>query len=92
LGYSTEELLNFFYSTETLIMVGKGKYQKIIDFDLLSGQRATRDVKHPENKFILVKKNRKFTRLAVKKMKEAGLTTLPVTEEEVATLFAKRHR
>jgi DNA-directed RNA polymerase subunit beta len=90
LGYSTEELLNFFYSTETLIMVGKGKYQKIIDFDLLSGQRATRDVKHPENKSILVKKNRKFTRLAVKKMKEAGLTTLPVTEEEVATLFAAR--
>jgi DNA-directed RNA polymerase subunit beta len=90
LGYSTEELLNFFYSTETLIMVGKGKYQKIIDFDLLSGQCATRDVKHPENKSILVKKNRKFTRLAVKKMKEAGLTTLPVTEEEVATLFAAR--
>src|SRR5215468_1697392 len=42
LGYSTEELLNYFYSTETMYLdVGK-KYAKSVEFDLLPGQRATR--------------------------------------------------
>ena len=90
LGYSTEDLLNFFYSTETIVLSGKGKFHKVIDFDLLFGQRATRDVKHPETKTVLVKKNRKFTRMAVKKMKEAGMTSLPITEEEVGTLFSAK--
>src|SRR4051794_29599517 len=64
LGYSTEELLNYFYATES-IFIDDDKLMKSVEFDLLPGQRATRDIRHPESKEILVKKNRKFTKAAI---------------------------
>jgi DNA-directed RNA polymerase subunit beta len=83
LGYSTEELLNYYYDTETISLQQGGKYAKSIEYDILPGQRATRDIRHPESKEILVKKNRKFTKLVIKKLHDAGLETLPVTPEEI---------
>src|SRR5690349_1380709 len=80
LGYSTEELLAFYYSTETIFIDGK-KYAKSIEFDLLPGQRATRDIKLDGEP--IVRKNRKFTRQAIRKLKEANLDRLPLDVEEV---------
>ena len=45
LGYSTQDLLKFYYDTETIFFEGKGKFSKSIEYDLLPGQRATRDIK-----------------------------------------------
>jgi DNA-directed RNA polymerase subunit beta len=87
LGYTTAELLKYYYHFETLVMDKKG-YSKIVDFDLLLGQRATKDVKHPETKEIIVRKNRKFTRLAIQKMQQAGLTNLSLDEEEINGLIS----
>src|ERR671910_666175 len=39
LGYSTQELLNYFYSTETVFLEKGGKISKSIEYDLLPGQR-----------------------------------------------------
>ena len=83
LGYATEELLNYYYDTETVFLQPGGKIAKSIEYDILGGQRATRDVRHVDSKEILVKKNRKFTKLAIKKMRDAGMTTLPVAIEEL---------
>src|ERR1700761_383017 len=80
LGYTTEELLAFYYSTETIFIDGK-KYAKSIEFDLLAGQRATRDIKIDGE--AIVRKNRKFTRQAIRKLKEANLDRLPLDVEEV---------
>jgi DNA-directed RNA polymerase subunit beta len=88
LGYTAEELLAYYYNTETLLLEGKGKYAKTIDYALLEGQRATRDIKDPESKEVLVKKNRKFTKGALKRMKEAGMETLSLTDEEVTGLIS----
>src|SRR5213075_1618768 len=68
LGYSTQELLNYFYSTETVYLEKGGKISKSIEYDLLPGQRATRDIKVGSE--VVVKKNTKFTRVAIKKLKE----------------------
>jgi DNA-directed RNA polymerase subunit beta len=87
LGYSTEELLEYFYNKETLVLESKGKYVKVIDYELLLGQRAVREVRHPETKEVLVRKNRKFTRGAIKKMQEAGMESLPVADDEVTGLI-----
>src|SRR5213596_1004655 len=57
LGYSTQELLNYFYSTETVYIEKGGKFAKSIEFDLLPGQRATRDIKVGAE--VVVKKNTK---------------------------------
>ena len=68
LGYSTEELLNYYYDTETIYLEPSKKYAKSVEYELLPGQRATRDIRHPDTREVLVKKNRKFTKLAIKKL------------------------
>src|SRR6187401_1352262 len=67
LGYSTQDLLNYFYSTETVFLEKGGKYAKSVEYDLLAGQRATRDIKLGAE--VVVKKNTKFTKAAMKKLK-----------------------
>lgn len=88
LGYSTEELLKYFYNADTLLMPSKGVFEKVIDYDMLLGQRSTRDVKDPKTNEILVRKNRKFTALSIKKMKEAKLKVLNVEPEQVEGLIS----
>src|SRR6186713_2529215 len=83
LGYSTEELLNYFYSTETVFLEQGKKYEKSVEYDLLPGQRATRDIRHPDSREILVKKNRKFTKAAIKKLKDSKVERLPVEPPEL---------
>src|SRR5437868_5632555 len=83
LGYSTEELLNYFYSTETVYLEAGKKYEKSVEYDLLPGQRATRDIRHPESREILVKKNRKFTKAAIKKLQDTKINRLPAEAAEV---------
>ena len=83
LGYSTEDLLNYFYATEPIFIEPDGHYSKSLEYDLLPGQRATRDIRHPGNNEILVKKNRKFTRAAIRKLQEFGIDRLPVESSEL---------
>src|SRR5512136_1380478 len=79
LGYSTQDLLNYFYSTETIYLEKGGKHSKSIEYDILAGQRATRDIRIGGD--ILVKKNTKFTKAAIKKLREAKIDRLPVEPE-----------
>src|SRR4051794_11155376 len=81
LNYSTQELLNYFYSTETVYVEKGGKFSKSIEYDLLAGQRATRDIKIGSE--VVVKKNTKFTRAAIKRLKEASLDRLPIELPEL---------
>ncbi len=76
LAYTTQDLLNYFYSTETVYIEKGGKFSKSIEFDLLPGQRATRDIKVGGT--TIVKKNTKFTRAAIRKLKEAEIDRLPI--------------
>ncbi len=87
---STEEILNYYYATETIFIEGKDQYEKSVDMDLLPGQRATRDIKNPKTGELIVKKNRKFTRGAIKKLEAAKIKTLPLDEEELLTKICAR--
>src|SRR5712671_1996015 len=81
LGYSTQDLLNYFYSTETVFIDKGEKYAKSVEYDLLAGQRATRDIKIGGE--VLVKKNTKFTKAAIKKLREAKVDRLPIEMDEL---------
>src|SRR5260221_1530162 len=81
LGYSTQDLLNYFYNTETVYVEKGGKYSKSVEYDLLAGQRSTRDIKVGSE--IVVKKNTKFTKAAIKKLKEGKIDRLQVDPEEL---------
>src|SRR6476620_3822798 len=84
LGYSTEELLNYYYDTEIVYLEPGKKYGKSLEYDLLPGQRATRDIRHPDTREVLVKKNRKFTKLAIKKLKDSNVERLSVEVTDLA--------
>ena len=84
LGYSTEELLNYYYDTEAIYLEPNKKYAKSVEYDLLPGQRASRDIRHPDSREILVKKNRKFTKLAIKKLKDSNVERLSVEVTDLA--------
>lgn len=84
LGYSTEELLGIYYQTETLYLAN-GEYFKSVDADILNGQVASMDVFDAENQQI-VKKGKKFTRGAVRKLIKQEIDRIPISTEE---LFGK---
>ena len=81
LGYSTQDLLNYFYNTETVYLEKGGKISKSVEYDLLAGQRATRDIKVGSE--VIVKKNTKFTKAAIKKLKDSKIDRLPIDVEEL---------
>ena len=81
LGYSTQDLLNYFYSTEEIFLDKGGKYAKSVEFDLLPGQRATRDIKVGSE--TVVRKNTKFTKAAIKKLRDGKIDRLPIDIEEL---------
>src|SRR5215469_7406101 len=74
---TTEEILNYYYATETVYLNSATEYEKSVELELLPGQRATRDIKTKSGE-IIVKKNRKFTRGAIKKLEAAKMRTLPI--------------
>jgi DNA-directed RNA polymerase subunit beta len=83
LGFSTEQLLNYFYNTEVIHFEQGKKYSRQVDYELLLNQRATRDIKHPKTKEVVVKKNRKFTKIAIRKLQESGVDLLPIEIDEL---------
>ena len=83
LGFSTQELLNFFYDTESVHLHEDGSITKSINFELLLGQRATQDLRHPDTGEVMVRKNRKFTKATVRKLRDAGIFELPMEEDEL---------
>jgi DNA-directed RNA polymerase subunit beta len=89
LGYSTEELLNYYYHSDTLVLDSDG-YKKKVNLKLLQGQRATVDVVVGSGKTaeVVVKVNRKFTKAALRKIEENKLDFIPITEEDVVGKFA----
>ncbi|MCJ8503115.1 DNA-directed RNA polymerase subunit beta [Desulfatitalea alkaliphila] len=87
-GYSTEDLLTYFYAKHRVIIEGRRAY-KAFDEELLKGQRATRDVAEPASGEVLVKKGRIFTQRAIKQMKAANMETVPIAPEElIGKVFA----
>jgi DNA-directed RNA polymerase subunit beta len=82
LGMTTEDILNYFYRKDTIVLDGR-KAAKLFQPDHLVGIKATRDVRHPGTNELLVKEGRKFTKLALRQMEQAGIEQIPITVEEV---------
>jgi DNA-directed RNA polymerase subunit beta len=81
LGYTTEELLACFYKPE-MIRIDSKRIMKQVVPDLLVGQRCTREVKDDSGR-VLVRKDRKFTQAAVRRMVEAGIDWIQVGIEDL---------
>jgi len=87
LGYSAEQLLNYYYKSEEFYLSGD-VITKSIDTELLTLQKTAVDVVDPKTGEVIVKANRKFTKASIKKMFEHGVKSVPVTIEGIVGRFA----
>ena len=91
LDFSTEELLNFFYKSEEILLQSDDTallIHKVVDPELLSTQKALSDIVDPQTGEVIVKANRKFTKAAIRKMAEHGIRNVPTTQDEIIGRFA----
>ncbi|MBI4495441.1 MAG: DNA-directed RNA polymerase subunit beta [Deltaproteobacteria bacterium] len=89
LGYSSQELLNYFYHTEK-VSFQEGRILKEIDYNLLANKRAIEDLKHPQTGELLIRKNRKITRQALKKLADARVKTVVIEAADLVGRFLAR--
>jgi len=86
LGYTAEELINYYYKSET-VFLGE-QMRKHADPELLINQKAHFDITDPETGETIIKANRKFTKAAIKKMTDHGIKYIPITDEDILGKFA----
>ncbi|HAO22046.1 MAG TPA: DNA-directed RNA polymerase subunit beta [Desulfobacteraceae bacterium] len=87
-GYSTEDLLSYFYKTEKIIIRGTEFFREINE-EFLKGQRASFDITDPQTGEAVVKKGRMFTQKVIRQMKAIGMVLIPVhTEDLINHAFA----
>ena len=82
LGYSEREILDYFYEKETIIIKEK-KLFKATPLALLVGQKAPSDIINEKTDEVLVKKHKKITKAVIKKMEQANIHEIPVTDEDI---------
>jgi DNA-directed RNA polymerase subunit beta len=81
LGMTAEDLLNYYYKTDTILLDSR-KVAKMFKPDQLVGLKATRDIRDRHNELI-VKEGRKISKVAIKQMEAAGVKEIPITLEEI---------
>lgn len=86
LGHSTEELLNYFYQTDTIFIEPDGGIKKRFIPELVIGEKAVRDIVNPKTGDVIVKKNRKITKAVAKKIEEAKIEAIPLALEDIKGL------
>ena len=89
LKYTGEELLDYFYRKEK-VLIRRGKFQKEIAREVLVGQKATSDILDPETHKLILKKHRRITEDAFDKLELAKINTISVeTEDLIGRYLAK---
>jgi DNA-directed RNA polymerase subunit beta len=81
-GYTSEDILSYFYTTEKIYLSADEIYQEFNE-SLWRGQRAILDIKDPESGEILLKKGRIFSFAAIKRLNAAKIDRIPISRESV---------
>ena len=77
LGYSSEDLLRYFYQTEQ-ISISRKKFTKNFDPETMVGQRLPHDLVSPADGEVLARKGRKVGKALARKIVEAGITGVEI--------------
>ena len=89
LKYTGEELLDYFYHKEKVI-IRKGKFFKEISKDVLVGQKATSDILDPETHKVILKKHRRITEESFRRLELAKINTLSVEPRDLIGRYLER--
>jgi DNA-directed RNA polymerase subunit beta len=82
LGMTTEDLLNYFHKSDTVVFDGR-KPMLVFKADQLVGVKAGADVRDPKSNELIVKEGRKFTRPLIRQMEQSRVKHVPVDWEDV---------
>jgi DNA-directed RNA polymerase subunit beta len=82
LGMTTEDLLNYFYKKDVIILDSKQLAMEFIPSQLL-GQRVTRDVVNPNTGEVLVRESRKFNKAIIRQLEQAHIREIPIAPQDV---------
>jgi len=89
LKYTGEELLDYFYRKEKVI-IRKGKFFKEISKDVLVGQKATSDILDPETHKVILKKHRRITEESFRRLELAKINTISVEPRDLIGRYLER--
>ncbi len=97
MGYDDQQIMGFFYPVETfhiepkevrkeinaeVFNSGPDGFKKEITTEIISYQKATKDIDHLETGELIGRKGRRLKNL-LPRFEEAGMTSIPVLEEEI---------
>ena len=77
LGMTTEDLLNYYYKKDVIILDSKQLAKQFIA-DQLLGSRVTRDIKDPKSGEVIAREGRKFNKAIVRQLEAAKVTEIPI--------------
>ena len=86
LGYTSAELLRYYYDTEK-ISVSRKKFKKEFSPDVMAGQRAPHDIIDPQSGEVLAKSGRKIGKVLAKRIFEAGIIHFDIEGESLVEKY-----
>ncbi|HEX9880248.1 MAG TPA: DNA-directed RNA polymerase subunit beta [Candidatus Binatia bacterium] len=82
LGMTTEDLINYFYKTDTIVFDGK-KVQLVFKPEQLVGMKPGREIRDPKSNELIVREGRKLTRAVIRQMESARIKHVPIAMDDV---------
>ncbi|MEO6163133.1 MAG: DNA-directed RNA polymerase subunit beta [Candidatus Binatia bacterium] len=82
LGMTSEDLLNYYYRSDSIHFDGR-KTTLVFNASHLLGAKVSADVRDPKSNDIIVKEGKKFTRQVLRQMEAARIKQVPIALEEI---------
>ena len=82
LGMTTEDLLNYYYKSDTVVFDGR-RPALVFNPSHLLNAKVSADVRDPKSNDIIVKEGKKFTRPILRQMEAAKMKQVPVVWEDI---------
>jgi DNA-directed RNA polymerase subunit beta len=82
LGMTTEDLLNYYYRSDTIVFDGR-KPALLFNPQHLLGAKVGSDVRDPKTNDLIVKEGKKFTRPVLRQMESVRIKHVPIGWEEI---------
>ncbi|NPA40467.1 MAG: DNA-directed RNA polymerase subunit beta [Thermodesulfobacteria bacterium] len=89
MGLEDEEILALFYPTEKYRILESG-VERIVDYELIAGQKAIVDIVNPETGDVIVKKGRVISAGAIRRMKKAGIKSILLPDDALIGKFVAK--
>ncbi|MGE5303880.1 MAG: DNA-directed RNA polymerase subunit beta [Alphaproteobacteria bacterium] len=87
LGMTAEDLLNYYYKSDTVVFEGR-KPALVFNAVHLLGAKVGSDVRDPKTNDLIVKEGKKFTRPVLRQMEAAKIKQVPIGWEDIVGRIA----